>query len=236
MSEYGQGGYQPGGRSTADFSAGAYEPGAPRFGPAGEPDSAAQQTKERAQQQARQLADRAKQRAREQVDQRSTQAGDQVSTAAADIRTVREVLGQLGRENPAKIADEAARRTERAGNYLKESDADRLLGDLEDFGRRQPWAVVAGGLALGFAASRFLKASSSRRYRSGAGELRPRPIEASVPGAGARAEAGAFSAGSTEPLPGEPLPGAAAPLGTPPPPPPLSSDPAAPRWRPLPPE
>ena len=159
-----------------------------------------------------------------------------MSTAAADIRTVREVLGQLGRENPAKIADEAARRTERAGNYLKESDADRLLGDLEDFGRRQPWAVVAGGLALGFAASRFLKASSSRRYRSGAGQLRPRPIEASVPAAGARAEAGAFSAGSTEPLPGEPLPGAAAPLGTPPPPPPLSSDPAAPRWRPLPPE
>ena len=35
------------------------------------------------------------------------------------------------------------------------------------FGRRQPWAVIAGGLALGFAASRFLKASSSRRYESG---------------------------------------------------------------------
>jgi hypothetical protein len=37
---------------------------------------------------------------------------------------------------------------------------------VEDFGRRQPWAVIAGGLALGFAASRFLKASSSRRYES----------------------------------------------------------------------
>jgi hypothetical protein len=36
---------------------------------------------------------------------------------------------------------------------------------VEDFARSKPWAVAAGGLALGFAASRFLKASSSRRYQ-----------------------------------------------------------------------
>jgi len=35
---------------------------------------------------------------------------------------------------------------------------------VEDFGRRQPLAVVAIGLVAGFAASRFLKASSSSRY------------------------------------------------------------------------
>jgi hypothetical protein len=58
---------------------------------------------------------------------------------------------------------------------MKESDADRILGDVEDFARSNPWAVAAGGLALGFAASRVLKASSSRRYeeRSTAGQLPP---------------------------------------------------------------
>ena len=47
---------------------------------------------------------------------------------------------------------------------MKESDADRILSDVEDFARSNPWAVAAGGLALGFVASRVLKASSSRRY------------------------------------------------------------------------
>jgi hypothetical protein len=37
---------------------------------------------------------------------------------------------------------------------------------VEDFARRNPWAVAAGGLVLGLAASRMLKASSSQRYRS----------------------------------------------------------------------
>ena len=53
------------------------------------------------------------------------------------------------------------------GDYLKDASGDRILRDVEDFARRQPMLVTAAGLALGFAASRFLKASSSRRYQSG---------------------------------------------------------------------
>jgi hypothetical protein len=53
------------------------------------------------------------------------------------------------------------------GDYLKDASGDRILRDVEDFARRQPMLVTAAGLALGFAASRFLKASSSRRYESG---------------------------------------------------------------------
>lgn len=51
------------------------------------------------------------------------------------------------------------------GGYLTEADADRMLRDAEDFGRRQPMAVLGIGLAVGFVASRFLKASSQRRYQ-----------------------------------------------------------------------
>jgi hypothetical protein len=62
--------------------------------------------------------------------------------------------------------DQAADRAERLGGYLQNSDGDQILRDVEDFGRRNPWAVAAGGLLLGFAASRLLKASSSQRYQS----------------------------------------------------------------------
>jgi hypothetical protein len=124
----------------------------------------AQAVKEQAGQQAREAAGQARSRVRDQVDQRSTQAGERVSQSAGDMRSVAEQLREQGKDGPAKLADQVAQRTERAGSYLTESDADRILGDVEDFARSNPWAVAAGGLALGFAASRVLKASSSRRY------------------------------------------------------------------------
>ena len=134
---------------------------------------AQQQAKDQAQQVAGQVQEKAQDatqqargKLREQVDQRSTTAGEQVSTQADDIRTVGQQLREQGKDQPAKLAEQAADRAEKLGGYLKDSDADRILGDIEDFGRRQPLAVAAAGLALGFAASRFLKASSTERYHT----------------------------------------------------------------------
>ena len=129
----------------------------------------AQEVAGQAQEKAQQATGQAKDKAREQVDQRSTQAGEQVKTTADDIRTVGQQLREQGKEQPAKIAEQAADRAERLGGYLQDSDADRIIRDIEDFGRRQPLAMAAAGLALGFAASRFLKASSSQRYQSAGG-------------------------------------------------------------------
>ena len=106
-------------------------------------------------------------RLRDQVDQRSTHAGDQVQSAAQDVRKVAEQLRGQGKDTPAKVAEQVADRAESFGSYLRDADGERLLGDAEAVARRQPWLVAAGGLALGFAASRFLKASSSRRYQTG---------------------------------------------------------------------
>ncbi len=119
-----------------------------------------------AQEKAQQAAGEVRSRAREQVDQRTTQLGEQVASSAQDARSVGEELRKQGKDGPARIADQAAEHAERLGSYLTDADADRVLRDVEDFGRRQPWAVLAGGLVVGFAASRFLKASSRERYRS----------------------------------------------------------------------
>jgi hypothetical protein len=126
--------------------------------------SATDQAKEKATEQAQQVKGQASSMLRSQVAERSTDAGQRVGGFASDTRSISQELRKQGKDQPAKLAEQAAERAERLGDYLKRSDADRILGDVEDFGRRQPWAVIAGGLALGIAASRFLKASSSNRY------------------------------------------------------------------------
>jgi hypothetical protein len=105
----------------------------------------------------------------DQVDQRSTQAGERISQQAADVRSVAEQLRSQGKDGPASVAEQVASQADRVGDYLKGASGDRILHDVEDFARRQPMLVTAGALALGFAASRFLKASSSRRYETGSG-------------------------------------------------------------------
>jgi hypothetical protein len=130
-----------------------------------------QPTAENAKQAAQGAAERVQSVAREQVDQRSTEAGERVSSLAGDLRSVGEQLRSQENEAAAKAADQVAERAERAGSYLADSDADKILSDVEDFGRRQPWVVLAGGVALGIAAARFLKASSADRYSRRTSEL-----------------------------------------------------------------
>jgi hypothetical protein len=124
----------------------------------------AQEAAQVAQEKAQEAKGVARDRVRSEVDTRSTQAGEQVSTAAQDTRSVAEHLRSQGKDKPAELADKAAERAEQIGDYLKRSDGDTILRDAERLGRDKPWAVIAGGIALGVAASRFLKASSSRRY------------------------------------------------------------------------
>ncbi|HEX8930415.1 MAG TPA: hypothetical protein VGA45_15975 [Actinomycetota bacterium] len=105
-------------------------------------------------------------RLREQIDQRSTNAGEQVHSTANDVRGVAEELRRQGKETPARLAEQVADRVDSLGGYLRNADGERMLGDVERYARKQPWAVAAGAVALGFVASRFLKASSGRRYES----------------------------------------------------------------------
>ena len=99
-----------------------------------------------------------------------------VAVAYAVIAAVLAITGkQKVKQAVPPVPEQAAERAERLGGYLHEADGDRILRDVEDFGRRNPWAVVAGGMALGFMASRLLKASSTERYRSAQELAQPQP-------------------------------------------------------------
>lgn len=123
--------------------------------------------RETAQEHAGQAVETGRGMLRSQVETRSAQAGEQAQSVAETLRQTASQLrasGDQQKERYAQIADRSAQRLDSAGRYLTESDADELLGKLEDGARRQPWLVVGAGLLLGIAAARFLKASSSERY------------------------------------------------------------------------
>ena len=104
------------------------------------------------------------------------------------MRSVGEHLRAEGKDKPAELADKAAARVADLGDYLKRSDGDAILRDAERLGRDKPWAVMAGGVVLGIAASRFLKASSSRRYheQESSPNLPARPADVDRDGLSAR--------------------------------------------------
>jgi len=104
---------------------------------------------------------------RDQIDRRSSDAGQQVTSVADTIRSTGDTMRQQGNHSQADMADRLASQVDRVGTYLRDQDADRLLQDVEDFGRRQPWTIALLGFVGGMAAARFLKASSERRYQAG---------------------------------------------------------------------
>jgi hypothetical protein len=168
-----------------------------------------------AQEKAQEAAGKVQETVQQQVDERTNQAGEKVSGTAEDVRSVAEELRKQGKDGPAKLADQAAEQAEKVGSYLSGTGPEQMLHDVEDFGRRRPWALLAGGLVAGAVAARFLKASSRSRYEGRVGEgsdaaggykggagypsgatQPPPPPSNSLPGA----EIGA--AGTTVPTPG----------------------------------
>jgi ElaB/YqjD/DUF883 family membrane-anchored ribosome-binding protein len=131
---------------------------------------------------------------RDELDTRSTQAGEQVTATADAIRRVGKQLREEGREGTAKYADEIAERAERLGGYLKQTNADRLLRDVESFARRQPWLTAVTGVAVGFLSSRFLKASSAGRYQQSVGQNGASPRALPAPRTSAASNAGSGAA------------------------------------------
>jgi hypothetical protein len=55
--------------------------------------------------------------------------------------------------------------------YLRDSEGETFLRDLESFARRRPVLAAAAGFVAGVAASRLVKASAERRAHSGNGNV-----------------------------------------------------------------
>jgi len=118
---------------------------------------------------AAELKDQGRGKLGETLDRRTTEVGGQAREAAQVLRqsgTQMSQEGQPGNQQVVHLTQMAADQVERLGGYLERVSGDELLRDAEQFARRRPWVVAGLGLIAGLAASRFLKASSERRYES----------------------------------------------------------------------
>jgi len=101
------------------------------------------------------------------VESRTAQLAGQIDALGAELHGVSDLLRQTGTMGfAAGYVDRGADAVDGVSEYLAQADTEQLILDFENLARRRPLTVAAGAFAVGFAASRFLKASSTRRYRA----------------------------------------------------------------------
>lgn len=120
--------------------------------------SQVQDAAEQAKQKAGEVADQAKQTTASRANEQKDKAADSLGSVA---RAFDDVGNQLRDQNPtmAHYADMASDKIEQFASQISNRDVTDLLGDVEDFARRNPAAFLGGAFALGMAAARFLKSS-----------------------------------------------------------------------------
>jgi hypothetical protein len=113
---------------------------------------------------AREAVSQAKERAGERIESRitdsKTRAAETLSGVASTLLSSSEQLRGQNQAGASRAIERAAEGVERFANYLQDTDVDDVVEQVHEFARRQPAAFIGGAFALGFIASRFLKASS----------------------------------------------------------------------------
>lgn len=131
----------------------------------------------------------------QQADRGLDQAVDGIETVADSIRRV---STDMESEQPkmAELASGAADQAEAFAQYLRETDVRQLVGNVEDFARKQPLLFVGGAFLLGLAASRLIKAAGGQQQTQGYGR---QPLRTENGTGTSRRVTGSSFAGTTRP-------------------------------------
>lgn len=90
-------------------------------------------------------------------------AADQVSGIASAIGKAGSELRSSDAAWASRWADQMAHGLDKLAERTRNASVDELVDDVQRFGRERPGTFLATAALLGFAASRFLSASASRR-------------------------------------------------------------------------
>lgn len=115
------------------------------------------------------LAERAADVGIQQADRGREMAAEGIDKVA---QTVRRLSTDMQTDQPriASAASTAADQAEKVAQYLRETDARQIIGNVEDVARRQPLIFLGGAFLLGMAASRFIKAAGGGGRSAQAGQ------------------------------------------------------------------
>jgi hypothetical protein len=132
----------------------------------------AQDAQQATQQAVSQAVDTARQQATTTLAQRKSTATQTLSKAADALQQSSQQLQSQNEGMAAQAIDTVAQRLQGAAGYLENRDIGQLLGEAEDFTRRNTALVLGGAFLVGLGLARFLKSSQPsppRRYGSGTG-------------------------------------------------------------------
>lgn len=107
----------------------------------------------------REAAAAAKQQADELLTGATRGAADAASQTSGAMDSLAGSLADSGQETLGRAVGAVSSRLQDFAAYLEGRSLDALVRDAQRLAQRNPGLAMAGGLALGFALSRFLKAS-----------------------------------------------------------------------------
>jgi len=112
------------------------------------------------------IADQATHTADVKASNAMTQVGDALEQVAKAARDAAQSLREQ-RPEVANVVETAAGKAEEAATYLREHNAREVMSTAEQTARKQPGLVIAGGLAIGLVAARFLRSAGGPSSGSG---------------------------------------------------------------------
>lgn len=104
------------------------------------------------------ITERMKQDGKQKIESTKRSAADQIDQVAHALSRAGEELNQ-SQPTLANYASQFASTVSRLASRLRDGNMDDLISDTRELARRNPGLFLAGGVALGFALTRFLKAS-----------------------------------------------------------------------------
>lgn len=120
--------------------------------------SGAREAKQQVIEKAHDLKDRAHDSAARIYDEKKQEATGELHDVARALRSASDELDRNGR-SAGRFFSVAAERVDDLAGRFEGRDFDGMLREAQNLARRNPGAFLAGTLALGFVAARFLKAS-----------------------------------------------------------------------------
>jgi hypothetical protein len=127
--------------------------------PVEEAKGAVREAAETARRQGSRLAAEASGIAGEAWRERREAAAGEIGSVAGALRQSAETLRSDEHGLTARYVSEAADGLQRLSEAVRGRDVRDLIGEVEDFARRQPAVFLGGAVAAGFVLSRFLKSS-----------------------------------------------------------------------------
>lgn len=119
---------------------------------------------------ARGLMDRVREGATAQLSSQKERATDGLGSLAQAVRQSTQPFRDQKQDVIAQYIERAADQLEGFSARLRDRDINDLVGDVQQFARRQPAMFIGAAFAAGVLAARFLKSSGGNRgYRPGSG-------------------------------------------------------------------